>query len=304
VDVAFERIACTGGSGRLGRYVVERLAKKCEVTVVDLDPPRASAGRNVRHVRGSILDYEALKAAFAGHDAVVHLAAIPNPRTASAATTFHTNVQGTWTVLQAAEDAGVRRVVVASSDSVFGLSYNPPDWPPQYLPVDEAHPVRPTEFYSLSKELTEGISRSFANRKKLEVLVIRPVHIVFPPEYPELAARGSDVDNYHFWAYVAPEDVAQGFELALAHRYAGYDLFVISAADGLNSHPTLELAQQRWGTLPPVRRPDYYKANPCASILDITKAREVLGYEPSSDWRRTVASLGGAGDRQQRGGSP
>jgi nucleoside-diphosphate-sugar epimerase len=304
VGVAFEKIACTGGSGRLGQYVVDRLAGKGEVTIVDLAPPQTSAHHNVRHVSGSVLDYEALKAAFAGHDAVVHLAAIPNPRTAPAATTFHTNVQGTWTVLQAAEDAGVRRVVVASSDSVFGLSYNPPDWPPQYLPVDEDHPVRPTEFYSLSKELSEGIGRSFAHRKKLEVLVIRPVHVVFPPEYPELAARGSDVDNYHFWAYVAPEDVAQGFDLALAHRYRGYDLFVISAADGLNTRPTLELAGQRWGKLPPLRRPDYYEANPCASILDITKAREVLGYRPGSDWRRMAASLGAAGDRQQRGGSP
>jgi nucleoside-diphosphate-sugar epimerase len=300
--VAFDKIACTGGSGRLGRFVVDRLAEKCEVTIVDLEPPGISADRNVHHVRSNIVDYEALKAAFKGHSAVVHLAAIPNPRTAPAATTFHTNVQGTWAVLQAAEDAGVKRVIVASSDSVFGLSYNPPDWPPQYLPVDEDHPVRPTEFYSLSKDLAEGISRSFAHRKKLEVLVIRPVHIVFPPEYPELTARGSDVENYHFWAYVSPEDVAQGFELALAHRYAGYDLFVISAADGLNARPTLELAQQRWGRLPPVRRPEYYKANPCASILDITKAREVLGFRPDSDWRRMVASLGEAA-QQQRGGS-
>ena len=299
--MAFDKIVCTGGSGRLGRFVVDRLAGKCEVTILDLEPPRTSVV-NLRYVHADIVDYKALKVAFRGQDAVVHLAAIPNPRSAPAATTFHTNVQGAWAVLQAAEDAGVRRVIVASSDSVFGLSYNPPDWPPQYLPVDEDHPVRPTEFYSLSKDVTETISRSFAHRKKLEVLVIRPVHIVFPPEYPELAARGSDVENYHFWAYVSPEDVAQGFELALGHRYTGYDLFVVSAADGLNVRPTLDLARQRWGRQPRIRRPEYYEANPCASILDITKAREVLGFRPGSDWRRMVASLGEIAP-QQRGGS-
>jgi nucleoside-diphosphate-sugar epimerase len=294
--VAFAKIVCTGGSGRLGRFVVDRLAEKCGVTVFDLEPSEISTDSNVRYIHGDITDYGALKAAFRGQDAVVHLAAIPNPRTAPAAVTFNTNVQGAWAVLQAAEDAGVRRVVVASSDSVFGLSYNPPDWPPRYLPVDEDHPVRPTEFYSLSKEVTETISRSYAHRQKVEVLVIRPVHIVFPPEYPQLTARGSDVENYHFWSYVAPEDVAQGFELALGHRYAGYDLFVISAADGLNTRPTLELARERWGEakMPQIRRPQYYEANPCASVLDITKAREVLGFRPTSDWRKMVATLGGA----------
>lgn len=290
--MAFEKIVCTGGAGRLGRHVVDRLAIRARVTVLDVKPPEASANPNVDFVRGDITDYEALKAAFRGHDAVVHLAAIPNPRSAPAPVTFNTNVQGAWAVLQAAEDAGVKRVVVASSDSVFGLSYNPPDWPPRYLPVDEAHPVRPTEFYSLSKEVTETISRSYAHRKTLEVLAIRPVHVVFPPEYPDLVARGSDVENYHFWAYVSPEDVAQGFDLALGHRYAGYDLFVISAADGLNIRPTLELARERWGSrMPEIRRPAYYKDNPCASILDITRARDVLGYAPTSDWRKMTATL-------------
>jgi UDP-glucose 4-epimerase len=288
-DVKFENVIVTGGAGRLGRSVVESLVPKCRVTVLDIVTP-VEPVPGARYVTASITDYEAVRRAFAGQDAVVHLAAIPNPRTAPAPVTFNTNVQGAWVVLQAAEDAGVRRVSVASSDSVFGLSYNPPDWPPQYLPVDEAHPCRPTEFYSLSKQVTETIAASYAARRKLEVFAIRPVHIVFPPEYPELEARGSDPQNYHFWAYVAPEDVAQGFERTLSVGYRGFDIFIISAADGLNVRPTLEMAQERWGKLPPIRRPDYYRANPLASVLDITKAREVLGYEPVGNWRSMKAS--------------
>ena len=176
--------------------------------------------------------------------------------------TFGTNVQGAWAVCQAAEEAEVKRIVVASSDSVFGLSYNPPDWPPQFLPVDETHPTRPSEFYSLSKRVTETIAESYAARGKLEVLVIRPVHVVFPEEYSELEARGADVDNYHFWAYVAPQDVAQAFALALGARYEGYDAFTIAAADGLNSRPTLEMAAERWTPLPELRRPEIYAREP------------------------------------------
>ena len=287
----FQRVVVTGGAGRLGRAVVERLAPRCELTVLDIATPAPSRMvPGVRYVEASITDYESMKRAFAGQDAVIHLAAIPNPRTAPAPVTFTTNVQGAWVIMQAAEEAGVHRVSVASSDSVFGLSYNPPDWPPQYLPVDEVHPCRPTEFYSLSKYVTETVAQSFAARRKMEVLVIRPVHVVFPPEYPELEARGSDPQNYHFWAYVAPEDVAQGFEKTLAVAYRGYDVFLISAGDGLNTLPTLDLAVERWGKLPTVRRPDYYKTNPRASVIDITKAREVLGYEPSVNRRDLVAT--------------
>jgi nucleoside-diphosphate-sugar epimerase len=284
----FEKVVCTGGSGRLGRYVTEDLAARCALTVLDLKAPHRA---DVRHVEASITDFAALRRAFAGQDAIVHLAAIPNPRSAPADVTFHTNVQGTWNVLQAAEEAGVRRVVVASSDAALGLHYNPPGYGPQYLPIDEDHPLRPVEFYSLSKEVTEAICRSYANRGKLEVLAIRPTHIVFPPEYPELRARGADVQNYHIWTYVAPEDVAQGFRRALEVANAPYQAFYISAADGLNTRPTLEMLRERYGTLPPVRKPEYFGANPVASLLDITRAREVLGYESTIDWR-TMAAAG------------
>jgi len=283
----FEKVACTGGSGRLGRYVTDDLRERCALTVLDVKPPPSPG---VRYVDASILDYAALKRAFAGQDAIVHLAAIPNPRTAPADVTFHTNVQGTWNVLQAAEDAGVRRVVVASSDAALGLHYNPPGYGPQFLPIDEDHPLRPVECYSLSKEVTEAMCRSYANRGKLEVLAIRPTHIVFAPEYPELEARGADVQNYHIWTYVSPEDVAQGFRRALEVAKAPFQAYFISAADGLNTRPTLDILRERYGVLPPIRNLEYFRRNPLASILDITRAREVLGFEPTSNWRTMAAA--------------
>ena len=216
---------------------------------------------------------------------MVHLAAVPNPRTASPELCFSTNTMGTWCVLQAAEDAGVKRVVVASSDAATGLHYNPKDWAPLYLPVDEAHPVRPSEVYSLTKEITESIARSFAVRGKLEVIAIRPGHIVFEPEYPELTERGSNVQNYHLWGYVAPQDVAQGFDLALALEDGSYDCFFIGAADGLNTRPTLEMLKERFGALPEIRRPELYAQNPVAGVFDISHAEEKLGYRPQFNWR-------------------
>jgi nucleoside-diphosphate-sugar epimerase len=287
----FEKVVCTGGSGRLGTYVTDDLRGRCDLTVLDVKPTTAPG---VKYVNVNIFDHAALTRAFAGQDAVVHLAAIPNPRTAPADVTFNTNVQGTWNVLQAAEDAGVKRVVVASSDAALGLHYNPPGYGPQTMPIDENHPLRPVEFYSLSKEVTESICRCYSNRGKVEVLAIRPTHIVFPPEYPELVARGADVQNYHIWMYVSPEDVAQGFRRALEVAKAPFQAFFISAADGLNTRPTLDMLRERYGKLPEIRRPEHFQRNPLASVLDITRAREVLGFEPTSDWRKMVAAAGGA----------
>jgi len=283
----FEKVVCTGGSGRLGKYVTDDLRGRCALTVLDVRPPQASG---VQYTNASIIDFAALKQAFQGQDAVVHLAAIPNPRSAPADVTFSTNVQGTWNVLQAAEEAGVRRVIVASSDAALGLHYNPPGYGPQYVPIDEDHPLRPIEFYSLSKEVTETMCRSYVNRGKLEVIAIRPTHIVFPPEYPELEARGADVQNYHLWTYVAPEDVAQGFRLALELAESPFQAYYISAANGLNTRPTLDMLRERYGALPEIRNPDHFRKNPLATVLDITRAQDVLGFEPTIDWRQMAAA--------------
>ena len=280
--MAYEKIIVTGGAGLLGSHVVREMAEHAQITTLDIKEPEAKSQGGQDHITLSITNYEEIKKALTGHDAVIHLAAIPNPREADAKTTFDNNVEGAWTVLQAAEDAGIKRVVVASSDSVFGLSYNPPDWPPQFLPVDETHPTRPTEVYSLSKKITETISESFAARGKLEVLAIRPCHIVFPRGYGELEARGQDLENYHFWAWVDPKDVAQAFRLAVHTRgYNGFDVYTVAAEEGLNTKPTLELAAARWKNMPVIRRPEIYDSCNTASILDISKIKDHLGFVPT-----------------------
>ena len=280
--MAYEKIIITGGAGLLGSHVVREMAEHAQITTLDIKEPEAKSQGGQDHITLSITNYEEIKKALTGHDAVIHLAAIPNPREADAKTTFNNNVEGAWTVLQAAEDTGIKRVVVASSDSVFGLSYNPPDWPPQFLPVDETHPTRPTEVYSLSKKITETISESFAAKGKMEVLAIRPCHIVFPRGYGELEARGQDLENYHFWAWVDPKDVAQAFRLAVhTSDYNGFDVYTVAAEEGLNTKPTLELAAARWKNMPVIRRPEIYESCNTASILDISKIKDRLGFVPT-----------------------
>jgi nucleoside-diphosphate-sugar epimerase len=151
------RVVVTGGSGKLGRAVVdELLAHGYDVVNVDVAPSREPV---CPYVRVDLTDYgqtaEALSAVddrFRGVDAVVHLAAIPAPGLTTNSATFANNATATYNVFAAARAAGITNVVWASSETVLGLPF---DTPPPYIPLDEEYPARPESTYSLVKHLEE-----------------------------------------------------------------------------------------------------------------------------------------------------
>lgn len=278
----FERVAVTGGSGRLGRYVCRALSDAGSAPyVVDRRPPADA----VPHVVADLLDPASLAAAFRGQDAVVHLAAIPNPFGDPPDRILTVNAFGTWQVMTAAVAAGVRRVVVASSDSATGLVFKAHDVPPDYLPVDEDHPLRPTEAYGLSKQLAETIAASIARGSGIELIVLRPVYVAFPELRRDLPARGRDPTSRNLWSYVMPEDAARAFALALARRTNGIETYFIAASNTLSPVPTLDLLAARYGKLPPLRDPERWVKDPFASVISIDRARGALGFEPAGNWR-------------------
>ncbi len=301
----YERVAVTGGSGRLGRYVIAELAAQCDVTVVDIAPP---AG-DIAYVAADVLDLDAVRAALTGQQAVVHLAAIDVAHEAPEAAFFRTNVQGTWNVLQAAEEAGVRKVIVCSSSSAVGLG---PDHPPQYLPIDEDHPMAPTDAYGMSKQVCETIAGGFARRGALEVLCIRPCLVVFPGFVHDMSTRLAAADGgaapaapAPAWSretlpdllpmtrtFVSPVDVARCFRHALAAEGAPFGVFFAAAQDSCSRLPTVDVVAREYGYIPEVRG-GYYADNPRAGAYDVGRAREALGWQPRDRWadyvRRVLA---------------
>jgi nucleoside-diphosphate-sugar epimerase len=300
----YERVAVTGGSGRLGRYVVAELVAQCDVTVVDVALP---AGDNP-YVAADVLDLDAVRAALAGQQAVVHLAAIDAAREAPEEAFFRTNVQGAWNVLQAAEEAAVRKVIVCSSSSAVGLG---PDHPPQYLPIDEDHPMAPTDAYGMSKQVCETIAGGFARRGALEVLCIRPCLVVFPGFVHDMSTRLAAADGgaapaapAPAWSretlpdplpmtrsFVSPVDVARCFRLALAAEGAPFGIFYAAAEDSCSPLPTVDVVAREFGHTPEVR--GGYGDNPRAGAYDVSRAREALGWQPRDRWddyvRRVLA---------------
>jgi UDP-glucose 4-epimerase len=107
----FKRVAVTGGSGRLGRFVAREVAATRAVTVLD----RVPTPDGHPFIQADIMDLAGLERALAGHDAVVHLAGIDMDFDVAEDETVRVNTLGTWHVLQAAEKLGIRRVVLCSS---------------------------------------------------------------------------------------------------------------------------------------------------------------------------------------------
>lgn len=278
------RVLVTGASGRVGRHVVDALVDDCEVTVLDLVLP----AQDVPFIEGDVLDLDKVRAAMAGQDAVIHLAAIDLGVPAEPEAYFGTNVMGTWNVVQAAREAGIRKVVLASSISAIGVGETRPDFPPEYLPVDEAHAMKPAHAYGVSKLVVEDIARGFALQGGISITCLRPVAVVVEANLRRAVDRAADPGHRWLAAYVTGEDTGRAFAAALEYD-AAFDAMFIAADDSASEVPTLERLAGVFGTAPPVRDSDWFERDPRASPIDATRAKEWLGWRATSTWREVAA---------------
>jgi len=283
------RVAVTGGSGKLGRAVVEDLlAHEYEVVNLDLVPSRDT---RAPFTRIDLTDFgqtvQALTAVDNRHDGVdgvVHLAAIPGPGMAPNATLLANNVLSTYNVFAAARLAGIRNVVWASSETVLGLPF---DIPPPYIPIDEDYRVRPETTYSLGKALDEEMAHHFCRwDPELKMIGLRFSNVMEAADYAAFPSFDADpgLRKWNLWSYIDARDGAQAVRRALEHQATGMDVFIIANADTVMTRPNGELVAE---CLPevPVRRP----FGPNETLLSIDKARRVLDYEPEHSWRATGA---------------
>lgn len=168
------RVLVIGGAGYIGSHVVrELLDRGHEVTVFD----NLSLGRRenlfeeARFVEGDILDLPTLdstmKEAGASFDAIVHLAALKAAGQSMVDPSSYAinNLNGTVNILAAAEGNGIKRIVFSSSAAVYGE--------PEYLPVDEAHPLHPENFYGFTKLEIERLLGWFDRLKGVKYAALR-----------------------------------------------------------------------------------------------------------------------------------
>jgi len=197
------RTLVTGGAGFIGSHLVTRLLEDGhDVTVID----NFSTGRpdNLDHLKGrqgltliqaDITDGASILPHFQGIDWVFHLAALADivPSIEKPEAYFRSNVDGTFNVLQAAKDAGVKRFVYAASSSCYGI--------PDAFPTPETSEIRCEYPYALTKNLGEQLVMHWGKVYKLPVVCLRLFNVYGPRESHK--GRMASVAFHHFNQYRA-----------------------------------------------------------------------------------------------------
>ena len=291
------RIAVTGGSGDIGTYVCDELiGQGHEVVCLDMAEPRIQ----VEFRQCDLTSLETASQAVADCEQIAHLAAIPDPfGNPPLEEVLGRNSVLAYNVFEAARRCGIRRVVYAGSESGSGFGIHEAELVPRYLPIDEAHPLWPHEAYSLSKYFGERIGANYARAFGLEVVSLRYTAVwlrrnIEAVEQTVAQARRGDglaaLDQKDWLgSYIAVRDVARAFAAAMRFNLDSADIpfetFYLSARNTCIPVPTLELAQARFGTVPPLKDPHLFEANPFASMFDIRKAEHLLGWQPAWTWQ-------------------
>lgn len=275
------RIALTGSSGKLGTVVAREL-RAAGHDVIGLD---VRGERGPGFVQVDLTDYGQVIDALAGvndqHegvDALVHLGAIPAPGIRSDVATFHNNMTSTFNVFWAAVRLGIRKIVYASSETVLGLPF---DVPPPYIPVDEEYAPRPESVYSLVKTLEERMAVELVRwNPDLSVTALRFSNVMVPEDYAEFPFDAdARTRKWNLWGYIDARDGAQAIERALEVAPAGFETFIIAAADTVMTRPNAELVAE---VFPGVETRELGENT---TLLSIDKARRLLGYDPQHSWR-------------------
>src|SRR5687767_3971679 len=213
------KIAVTGGSGRIGRAIIDMALTRGDsiVSIDRVNPEDNAAQSNITHIQADITDYIALENAMRGCEALVHMAAIPAPGRHPDHEVHNNNVTGSYNALRAAVEVGIQRVCQASSVNATGLAYS--RWPRfDYFPLDEEHPTYNEDPYSLSKWICEEQANSFARRYENMTISSLRFHAVVPERDTLVQATAysqGDGAVKALWAYTSFDSAARASLLSL-----------------------------------------------------------------------------------------
>lgn len=208
------RVIVTGGSGDIGRYVVHELhAHGFTPVILDVRPPRTATG-HAEYVRCDLMSLDAAVREIRDCDAVVHLAAIPNPFNDPAERVMAVNMVTTYNVLEAVRLNRVPRIVYGCSESSSGFGVHRVALTPRYLPLDEEHPCWPHEVYSFTKRFGEEMVREYSRAFGIAGISLRYCWVLVDRDAEAIRgilrsqAEGRRDPKAWFGSYIAPHDVA------------------------------------------------------------------------------------------------
>ena len=303
MDITNKNILVTGGCGFIGSTTIDLLlAEHSPRQIVILDNlsrgtitnlTHALSDSRVKFVRGDIRDANVVRTAMVGMDAVIHMAALritacaANPREA-----MEVMCDGSFNVVEAAQQTGVEKIVAASSASVYGLA--------DQFPTDESqHPYHNRTWYGASKMLLEGLLRSFNDMHGLSYVALRYFNAYGPRmdihgKYTEVLIRWMERiaagepplilgDGEQTMDFVYIEDIARANVLALLSSASDEVFNVASGKETSLNQLADSLLKTMYSKLQPVYGPERAVNSVTRRLADTGKAERLLGFKASVD---------------------
>jgi nucleoside-diphosphate-sugar epimerase len=278
-----KRIIVTGGSGKAGHWIARHFAEQgYDVTNVDTRRP---ANPLCRTIVADLTQLGQVVAAFSPHgtgnrisfDGVVHMAAIPRAHENPNDEIFRVNSLTTYNVLEACGLLGIKKAVIASSESSYGICFADKFFEPKYLPIDEAHPQLPEDTYGLTKVVNEVTAAMFHRRDGTQIVSFRIGNVVCPEDYAGIKAHFDHPEERQriLWSYIDSRDLAIGCRLAIEKDGLGCEPIIIAADDTSSNIPSPDLIKRFLPGVKEYKRPVTGRT----ALISNARLKQLLGWK-------------------------
>ena len=280
-----ESIVVTGALGGSGKWIVDALRAEYEIVAIDRMLPESTDVDGVSFQAVDLSEQGPVWETILDADpsTVVHFGNIPHEENHAGGDVYENNVLSTYHVLEAAGRAGAD-IVWASSETVYGTHWPEPKLP-EYLPIDEAHPVAPWNGYETSKLAGEAAAERVTNAFDVSAVSVRPTWIQYPGRYQITPIREAfefeSAGRFgNFWSYIDIRDVVSFVEAAVSAEIDGHEVVNAFGPDNFLGVDTAEAIEAGYGTLP-----ERCDLRGDASAFSNEKAKRLLGWEPTHSWK-------------------
>ncbi|RJE22830.1 UDP-galactose 4-epimerase [Aspergillus sclerotialis] len=292
------RIIVTGGSGKAGQVVINELLQAGHsVLNLDLLP---SSNPAITTLKTDLTDagqvFSALSGQFAFSepfppglppkpDAIIHLAGYSRNMIAPDTETFRVNTTSTYNVIEAACKLGIRKIIIASSVTVYGVTYANGNIDYPSFPIDEEIDVNPTDTYAIAKLCGERVARGFASRFNADIYVFRIGRVVDPDEYDSEMFRSYVNEpakwKVHGWSYTDSRDLGRMCDSAIKKDGLGFQVFNATNDTITNFGNTMAFLKEVCPRVPFTREMGEVEAP-----LTNRKMKDLLGFVEEHPWKR------------------
>jgi len=290
-----KRIIFTGGSGKAGRHAIQYLLdqghKVLNLDLIPMDNPEVMTlqvdltdSGQVFNALTSYSNWDDLGTGLGipKYDAVVHFAAIARILIKPDNETFRINTVSTYNMIEAAVKLGIQKIIIASSETTYGVCFADGEVNPSAIPVTEECETNPPDCYALSKVVNEQTAKSFHRRSGADIYALRIGNVIEPDEYKRFRefANNPDSRRRNFFSHIDARDLGQIVDLCIEKDGLGFQVFNATNDENSVDIPAQELIDRYFPGVPLSFEPEQYEA-----LLNNRKIREVLGFKQKHNWR-------------------